>query len=404
MSLNVFSENESKIKDYQAALAKLMSQESVDSLKLDPIYAEKGKLVSDYLRDLTQTSYGDFATIAINNLGDQFRNVISSKIGSNKENLEKDIDTLFNFLGQVAQELFIRNEKMAMSDSLLNLLNFYFYSPNRNKADKYLALHFTGKLPFLIYREMEMNSKDSVANRLVAVDERITIWNKRLDDLKETEKKVDALSSDLERKRLSFSFLGLSAAFKEFYGRKKFSLYINLVFVFLFGALLIITPVMTYNELSNGARKRESALESLTAIASKIQSDNKNNHDQLNYDMNEIKQALTTSGNADGENIKNKWFYFLPLITIEILLLYYFRISIQNYNNTKSQIMQLETRNAVCQFIEPYLKFKNDNKQLEASLNSFESLVFSNLAPNDEKIPSTFDGLEQLARLIKNIK
>ena len=133
-------------------------------------------------------------------------------------------------------------------------------------------------------------------------------------------------------------------------------------------------------------------------------SNNKNiDTSEINKNILEIKESLA-SNEKQNNNFKNKWYLFLPFITVEILLLYFFRIFLQNFNSAKSQIMQLETRNSVCQFIEPYIKFKIENKDSEASLSSFESLVFSNLAPSDEKVPSTFDGLEQLGRLIKNIK
>jgi len=58
----------------------------------------------------------------------------------------------------------------------------------------------------------------------------------------------------------------------------------------------------------------------------------------------------------------------------------------------------------VCQFIENYVKFRKDNKEVESGFEKFEALVFSGLAPSDDKVPSTFDGLEQLSRLIKDVK
>jgi hypothetical protein len=67
-------------------------------------------------------------------------------------------------------------------------------------------------------------------------------------------------------------------------------------------------------------------------------------------------------------------------------------------------MMQLELKNSVCQFIETYVNFRKENKEADSSFEKFESLVFSGLAPNDSQVPSTFDGLEQLGKVIKDLK
>ena len=54
-------------------------------------------------------------------------------------------------------------------------------------------------------------------------------------------------------------------------------------------------------------------------------------------------------------------------------------------------------------FINMYVDFskRNDNHE---SLSKFESLIFSNIIPDDKKIPSTLDGIEQIAKLINALK
>jgi hypothetical protein len=94
----------------------------------------------------------------------------------------------------------------------------------------------------------------------------------------------------------------------------------------------------------------------------------------------------------------------LPFIAIELLLLYYFRIVLNMFLSNRSQMMQLQVRNSVCQFIQDYVKFKHENKESSGGLEKFEALVFSSLAPSDDKVPSTFDGLDQLGDLVKKIK
>lgn len=92
----------------------------------------------------------------------------------------------------------------------------------------------------------------------------------------------------------------------------------------------------------------------------------------------------------------------VPLFIIELFLLYHFRILLRNYDSAKAQLLQLELRFAVCAFIQSYSDFsKNiDGKKLER----FESLIFSGIVTEPSKIPSTFDGVEQLAKLISEVR
>lgn len=95
----------------------------------------------------------------------------------------------------------------------------------------------------------------------------------------------------------------------------------------------------------------------------------------------------------------------LPIISIEAILIYFFRVILFNHKSVKAQKMQIELRQTLCQFIQSYAEYsvkikKQDNKALE----KFENLIFSGIISDSEKLPSTYDGLEQLSNLIKNVK
>jgi hypothetical protein len=90
---------------------------------------------------------------------------------------------------------------------------------------------------------------------------------------------------------------------------------------------------------------------------------------------------------------------YLPLLAAEILLIYYFRINLQLFYNTKSQILQIELRRTLCAFAEGYTEYKKDKKELLP--DKFETLIFSPIAASSDKIPSTFDGFDQLTKLVK---
>lgn len=95
----------------------------------------------------------------------------------------------------------------------------------------------------------------------------------------------------------------------------------------------------------------------------------------------------------------------LPSITLLIVLFWLFRILLQNIKSIQSQIMQLELRMTLCQFIQSYAeKSKELKEQNKEGFEKFESLIFSSIVSSDDKIPSTFDGMEQLSSLLKSFK
>lgn len=95
----------------------------------------------------------------------------------------------------------------------------------------------------------------------------------------------------------------------------------------------------------------------------------------------------------------------VALIGYDLLLLYFFRVLYHGYKSVKGQLVQLDLRRAVCQFIQSYaeyaVKIKGDNPAL---LEKFEALVFSGIVTNEDNIPSTFDGLEQMVKLLEKVK
>lgn len=103
------------------------------------------------------------------------------------------------------------------------------------------------------------------------------------------------------------------------------------------------------------------------------------------------------------ENLKNKVIFSVPaIVPIEVILIYYFRIILKEQLSLKAQILQLELRYSVCAFIQQYAKFA---KELGGEqLARFESLIFSGVTPDPMTVPSTFDGMEQLANLMQKFQ
>lgn len=94
-------------------------------------------------------------------------------------------------------------------------------------------------------------------------------------------------------------------------------------------------------------------------------------------------------------------------ISLELILIYFFRIILGEYNSIKTQIMQLELRVSLCRFIESYADYVrkiNESNSDKNILEKFESVIFSNILADSKDMPSTFDGVEQIGNLIKTLK
>ncbi|GGC75457.1 hypothetical protein [Undibacterium terreum] len=176
----------------------------------------------------------------------------------------------------------------------------------------------------------------------------------------ESEEKIAEYAKQLERYKVSFSFLGLTAAFRDFFQRKKKELRNWLGAIFIFGGIAVAIPVWAF----------------------------------CGHFFN--------SGTAvnQGEALWPRLIFYFPVAAVEILLLYYFRVALTHFNSVQGQMLQLELRMAACGFIEEYAKFAKDNKD-GGDLSKFESLIFGGIVADVDKIPSTFDGLDQIISLIK---
>lgn len=56
------------------------------------------------------------------------------------------------------------------------------------------------------------------------------------------------------------------------------------------------------------------------------------------------------------------WQKMLPVITLELILIYFFRVILNNYQSLQAQIIQIELRQALCQFIRVMSMPKNQKR------------------------------------------
>lgn len=106
------------------------------------------------------------------------------------------------------------------------------------------------------------------------------------------------------------------------------------------------------------------------------------------------------------EPLKNVgYFYFVfPVVTFELVLIYFFRLSYLEAKSIRTQLVQIDLRLNLCAFIQGYVEYRKDNgKRIDKLLESFDSLIFSPIQVNDINIPSMFDGIDAIANLANKI-
>jgi len=90
---------------------------------------------------------------------------------------------------------------------------------------------------------------------------------------------------------------------------------------------------------------------------------------------------------------------------LELIFVYFFRVALHNFRAVKAQILQLDLRVALLQFIQSYAKFaKGERASGEATFDKFEQLIFSGLVSGEKDLPSTFDGLDGVAKIIDKLR
>lgn len=105
------------------------------------------------------------------------------------------------------------------------------------------------------------------------------------------------------------------------------------------------------------------------------------------------------------ENFKLSYTLSIPLLTIEVFLVYYFRIILHNYNSLEEQILQLENKSAILKFVTNYIEFKKDNDVKQEDIAKFEEIIFSKISPNMKTIPTSPDVvsiIEKIAAIVKS--
>lgn len=184
-------------------------------------------------------------------------------------------------------------------------------------------------------------------------------WEK---EIKEKSEEIEAMKNGLSRINTTYNFVGLVNGFESLALTKRGERCRSFMSLLVLGALMVV-PVAA----------------------------------QLWFTANHIDTI---------ESHRNTLMYALPpLIALEVILLYLFRVVLVNFRGVTTQLLQINLRISLCQFIQSYSEYSVKIKKQDASaLEKFENLIFSGLTSDSEALPSTFDGVEQIAKLVNSIR
>ncbi|EIX9604125.1 hypothetical protein ACNHIU_26175 (plasmid) [Klebsiella pneumoniae] len=182
----------------------------------------------------------------------------------------------------------------------------------------------------------------------VNIDELITKAKDSQKDISEYVKKLNNFKSE-------FNFVLLSKAFSNLRDKKKKEYDINNWIVIFFSILLVFIPLMALM-----------------------------NHIVAWYPVELNLSALA---------------YYLPILSLELLMFYFMRLYYIEGKSIKAQMLQIDQRLSLCEFIHDYVETKNNSGSEKESWSLFEKLIFSPIQVTSENIPSLLDGASSIAEL-----
>lgn len=192
------------------------------------------------------------------------------------------------------------------------------------------------------------------------------------------EARVQALTGILKKQETAFNFVGLDGAFQALERKKQWGYHLS-QFVLTILAMIILGVLVLEAKI----------------IWDAIQ----NNQLYLNSIESSVRDPFLHK-----IELAEYAYLIFPTLAIEIILIYFFRVVLSNYNSIKAQILQIELRRSLCQFIQSYADYaKEINDKSAGTLERFEQIIFSGIVSDPDKV-TTYDGIESLANMVKALK
>lgn len=289
-------------------------------------------------------------------IGERFKSDVQQYFKYDKALMSQLLSSCYRFITEF--EIKARSglhDSLSIAWNRLLLVDLSTYSESSFQI-KFAQYH----MPIYIMREYiahpHMQALSELPAAIVSAKVTTEIYERELND---REGRADTLAKNLEGYTSQLNFLGLVRGFQQLRDVKDEERKWSLLFVRSLGVVLVALPI------------------------TKI----------LNW--------LPVSADPAKEIASG-----IAVVALELMLIYFFRVTLQNFRSVKAQLLQLDLRVTLCQFIEGYTKLakeakKDDDKEI---LTRFEQVVFSSIVTDETGIPSTFDGIEQISGLIERLK
>jgi hypothetical protein len=345
---------------FQTTNVQIALQAVIDSLDRRP----NGDMKAQFLRNTISiikangAAFDEKCAINIGWIGSQFEG--DAQVLARAPLDEPTLDKFFAFVYRFIVEFDLSNTN-DLSMELNSCLDFVRTNRSIFTEDAQRVMNYADQsMPIAIMKNLLgtelLSNIRNVEKYSEDVEGKFSTWEKELD---EREGRADQIKASLEKYTTGFNFVGLYDGFNSLTAEKLKELK-KMQDAQIFMGVLAIFPTLV----------------ELGVIISNL----------ANFDV--IKYALLASS--------------VPAISLTVLLVYFFRLSVRSVDSYKSQLLQLELRKTLCRFVQNYVEFVGKLKPEEReSISKFETVVFSGIVATDEKIPATFDGLDQLTKLLK---
>ncbi len=294
---------------------------------------------------------------------DEYAPLTTSWIGSSLESLlvnkgfsEESIRRALSMSARIIRESTLR--RSAWNSAEREILDFFLEDKFSLEGDERLeADYIRYALPRSVVEEILVRVQDA---------ERSAMHTKEglIKGTSELEKRIEGHRTELEKLSSEFNFVGLSAAFARLLEVKSSEKRAAFHALLLFGLLAVVFPMFLLARSVYGEGV-----------------------DQVG--------ALWSPSHAFG---------IIAAAGLEVVLLYFFRVALKNYQAAKAQITNLQLRNALCAFIEGYSEFRTRMGKDKDLLSGFEGLIFSALPVDGSSLPATLDGVGDLAELVRELR
>lgn len=300
-----------------------------------------------------------FCQINIMWIGDQFISRLADEEELNKESLDNICSMSFRFLF----ELYL-STKNDLAFDFERARRFIFNNVESFESSAREQIEFAIRdMPISIFKAVANSDEIETLKNFDAVAAKAKQLKVEWDnDLIERERRVKAIEESLSKYENAFNFVGLYQGFDDL-SKEKIRERDGILFWLKLLSLVIVLPI---------------AAELIFIYV---------NIDRLSV----IRDGLLVS--------------IFPTISLVAISIYYFRVLLFNYKSVKSLLLQIDLRKTLCRFIQSYSSYASEIKSKDADvLDRFERVIFSGIVTEDGNLPSTFDGVEQISKLINSVK